>query len=283
MGLIDSGLGLLVNSLGIGNKKRDKRQLEQQRKLTAQQVQANKELADYEQKLGLDMWEKTNHSADVEQLEKAGLNVGLKYGMSGGGGATTDGGSTGSASGGHASDSASTQQADTAMGMQLAQLALMRAQKENIEADTQNKQAGAGKAMAETDLTNWENAVRKEMGTGDEARVRSMEQDAREIDTERKNAEWEAFKAGAFDGKPYDDKNNPMVKAIKAGFDKTVTELQNAKTTGDIAKATRTIEEFKANLAKEGIAPDSPWYVKILGDLLAKIGMNPISTVKKAM
>lgn len=96
----------------------------------------------------MDMWNKTNYPAQVEQMKKAGLNPGLMYGMGGGGGATTGAGAANSGS-------------VNVAPIDVATFALMKAQKENIEADTANKKAGAeytggaqtDKTKAETDYT----------------------------------------------------------------------------------------------------------------------------------
>ena len=75
------GLGstMVGNALGLGNAQ----------DLQALQIAGQKELAQYNQELALDMWNKTNYSAQRKHMEKAGLNVGLMYGKGGGGGATT--------------------------------------------------------------------------------------------------------------------------------------------------------------------------------------------------
>ena len=77
----------------------------------------------------MDIWEKTSYKAQMGQLEKAGLNPGLIYGMGGAGG--TLGGSSATAQG-----AAGTGAMDIAGA---AQIALLNAQRENIEADTENK------------------------------------------------------------------------------------------------------------------------------------------------
>ena len=43
-------------------------------------------------KMQMQMWDDTNFAAQVEQLKKAGLSIGLMYGNGGAGGATTAGG-----------------------------------------------------------------------------------------------------------------------------------------------------------------------------------------------
>lgn len=75
------GIGLDVartaTDLFLGNFMQE-RQLQGQKKALKQQNDA-----------AFDLWERTNYSEQVKQLEKAGLNPGLLYGMGGGGGATT--------------------------------------------------------------------------------------------------------------------------------------------------------------------------------------------------
>lgn len=133
-GVIGQGMGL---ALGAYN---DKRQLKQQEKLTAQQVKAQKEMGAYNKTLEKQMWDETNYGAQMEHIKKAGLNPALLYGTSGGGGVTTGGGGGASVTGGVATQGGG---GEAGMGMQLAsQMALMNAQKENIEADTANKKAG---------------------------------------------------------------------------------------------------------------------------------------------
>lgn len=70
----------------------DKRQLKQQKKLQALQIQGSKELTDYGYQKQLQMWKDTSYGAQMEQLKMAGLNPGLIYGMGGGGGQSTGGG-----------------------------------------------------------------------------------------------------------------------------------------------------------------------------------------------
>ncbi|AXH77767.1 MAG: DNA pilot protein [Microviridae sp.] len=144
-GVIGAGMGLLLG------KYNDNRQIKQQQKLTDMQVKAQQGMIDYGKAADLKMWKDTNYKPQVEELEKAGLNPGLIYGMGGAGGATT-GGSGGGVSGGSAAAHSNEVMQMGQMGMQLQ---LMKAQKENIEADTQNKRTGAGyTGGALTEATN---------------------------------------------------------------------------------------------------------------------------------
>lgn len=138
-------------ALGIGLANlNDRRQLAQQEKLQALQIKGNKEMSDYNYQKQLEMWEKTNYSAQKEQMKKAGLNPGLMYGMGGGGGTTT-----GSAGGGVSGSNAPAGGGEI-MGLMLglekmkAEVALTKAQAENVQADTQNKSKEGANIEAST-------------------------------------------------------------------------------------------------------------------------------------
>lgn len=139
MGLISNLVGPVVGA-GMGlllEGHEDDRQQKQQQALTDIQSKANKEQMDYGMGLQKDMWNYTNYENQMKHIEDAGLNPGLLYGMKGGGGVTTGSPGTGGASGGTAAPN----NGGIGMGMQLAQLALLDAQKKNIDADTENKKA----------------------------------------------------------------------------------------------------------------------------------------------
>lgn len=146
-----AALGQQTASAGIGTimglaleKHNDQRQINQESKLQNLQLQGSKALTDYQFQKQLEMWKATNYSAQMEQLQKAGLNPGLLYGMSGGG-ATTTGGDAAKTDTGRAQQNPGEVQQLTAMGMQLgmnqAQTELLKAQKQNVDADTANKKA----------------------------------------------------------------------------------------------------------------------------------------------
>ncbi|AXH75326.1 MAG: DNA pilot protein [Microviridae sp.] len=143
------GLGIASDVIGTGlgmltAKWQDKRQLKQQEKLQDLSIKGSKEMTDYQKQKELQMWKDTNYGAQMEQLKGAGLNPGLIYGMSGGGGVTTGGGAA-SVGQGHAPSGGG----EVGMGIQQTmQLALMKAQKDNIDADTANKKAQGNLAGA---------------------------------------------------------------------------------------------------------------------------------------
>lgn len=127
-GIIGAGMGLLLE------KHNDKRQLKQQEKLQNLNIRGQQEMGLWNQARQLEMWKATGPVGQMEQLEKAGLNPGLIYGMGGAGGQTanTESGNIGGAnapSGGQ-----------EAMGLMMGnmQLGLMNAQRKKIEAETNN-------------------------------------------------------------------------------------------------------------------------------------------------
>lgn len=128
---LGAGLGIILGGIN------DRRQLRQQEKLQGMQIRGQKEMTDYQMMKQLEMWDKTNFSAQVAQLHKAGLNPALLYGKSGPGGATAAV-SPGSITGAHAPTGGGEA---IGMGLSMANMGLLKAQKENIEADTANKKA----------------------------------------------------------------------------------------------------------------------------------------------
>jgi hypothetical protein len=130
--MINSGISMLGGFIGAGNQHR------RQRELMDLQHQNQRDLNQQGHELQMDMWNRTNYGAQVEHMKKAGLSPGLMYGMGGGGGSTTGSQTGGNASGG---------QATPWTPMDLSNMALMDAQRRNIDADTDNKNA-------DTDLIN---------------------------------------------------------------------------------------------------------------------------------
>jgi hypothetical protein len=100
--------------------------------LQKQQLRGQKKSLEQQNAASYDYWLKTNYDAQKGQMKEAGLNPGLMYGMGGGAGGQSSNASGQGAPGGNVG------QMDIA-GQ--AQVALMKAQKENIEADTANKKA----------------------------------------------------------------------------------------------------------------------------------------------
>jgi hypothetical protein len=96
-------LGGAQQLLGIGlNQMGNQQQYAQQQALMQQQFMNQQALNLQGQQIAQQNWDYTNYENQVRHMEAAGLNVGLMYGMGGGGGSTMGSGSGGSASSGNA-------------------------------------------------------------------------------------------------------------------------------------------------------------------------------------
>jgi len=146
-------LGMLGIGAGIGQVQgmlNDARQQKMNERNTRRQVDAQKELTDYNQQKALAMWKDTSYSAQKEQMKKAGLNPAMMYGMSGGGGQSSSV-SAGSVSSGAAPSAGGEGMAGLGMGMELA---LLSAKKDLLQAQAKAANAGAKYTSgAQTDKT----------------------------------------------------------------------------------------------------------------------------------
>lgn len=101
-------------------------------------VNNSKQLMDYQFQKQLEMWQKTGYGAQMKQLKEAGLNPGLLYGMSGGGGQTAGSGGATAGMGNVQS------QLGSHLGMGI-QAGLMEAQKRVLESQAALNNAQATK------------------------------------------------------------------------------------------------------------------------------------------
>lgn len=270
----------------MGDVNRQK-QVQQQRELNAVNEESAKNMGKFNYEQSMKMLKETGPKFQVGQLKEAGMSVGNMYGGSGSGGAIQN--SAMSMSPGSAEGVAAGSGATSGMGMLGAQLALIGAQKENIEADTENKKVDAAKKSGiDTDVLSqdlkskeFDNQVRTYVGATEKASGETAEIRSKEAKADKDWNENEAWKAAAFDGKENTDKNSPLAKAMAAGMEQTIIDLKNAKKDGNIKDAQTVIEKFKAGLASQGLAPDTPWYYKLLSDMLNKAGINPLNLLKK--
>lgn len=135
LGETAAGMGLGL----IGGAIEDSRQLRQKRKTLAIEMQAAKEMSEFNREQQMRLWEDTNFDAQRKQMEKAGLSVGLMYKQGGPGGSIQA--QPGNVSGGLP------ERANTlGMGMQLGmQLQMQKAQIENLQANTEKTKVEAAK------------------------------------------------------------------------------------------------------------------------------------------
>lgn len=168
--VIGTGLGLALE------RHQDRRQLKQQGALNEQQYALDMRRLEAQKKAELEQWKATGPVGQMEQLNKAGLNPGLIYGMGGGGGQTVGGGSAGSGAP-HAPGGGGEM-----MGMMMlkAQQALLEAQTAKTKAET-TKIEGVDTKEAETrieslaqGITNQKAAARLTGLQGDIAEIEAM-------------------------------------------------------------------------------------------------------------
>lgn len=131
-GLMGQAAGGIMGMLFGGMN--DQRQQDMEEWLQALQIKGQKEMTDYNLLKQLELWEKTGYGAQMDQLKRAGLNQALLYGMSGGGGQSTNV-NTGNVSRGNAPTGGGEAMAGMGMGLNLA---MMKAQKDVLEAQARN-------------------------------------------------------------------------------------------------------------------------------------------------
>lgn len=132
---------------------KDKRQLNQQGKLNSQQIEANEKMLEIQNNAAYDIWQRTGPQGQMKEYEKAGLNAGLMYGMGSAGGQSIG---TGSASVGAAkAPSGSGRETEDSIGMAM-QIGLMKAQIDNINADTAQKKSSVpvNETQSELNIAN---------------------------------------------------------------------------------------------------------------------------------
>lgn len=138
----NAATGGVLNAAFSGHQ--DARQLDQQAKLQRQQIEGARELKNMDMANQLAMM-KAQYGANIAGMKEAGLSPALMYGGAGQGGATA--GQGGMPTAGTAGDP----NAGVANSIQLG---MMKAQTENIEADTEMKKATATKtAGVDTEAT----------------------------------------------------------------------------------------------------------------------------------
>lgn len=287
---------LIGTAIGLGlEKHNDKRQLAQQEKLQNLQMKGNKEMTDYNMMKQLEMWKNTSYPAQMAMMKQAGLNPALMYGMSGGGGQST-GSANGNVSG--ASAPSGGQEIQTQMGLQLQgmQLSLLNAQKENIEADTQNKEAQATKTGGvDTENVKADTAVKIASEviaqyTGKEAKDQYERIKAPNRGVEAKTYEDELSARQGIAGTIYELWTEGKLKE-KSVAEITGILLDNAEKEQNVEKRRQEVrmiyrqmdlleENIKGvhldNILKDmdtklqqntGIDRTSPWYIKAIGRL----------------
>lgn len=266
-GIISGGLGLIGNVAGAAIQGAYNNQmLEKQHKLGLEANEhaaalnyeygekaadnaagRSKELAAYNQKLGLDatqeLWEKYNSpAAKKKAIEKAGLSIGLMYGGAGGSTIGTSAASGAAPQGSGASGQAGKMPSvNTALGLELgniaADIALKTAQARKTNAEAQTEQGENKRGQLE--LQNYAQDIENKKAQQNLTEAQTRQQEAMIIAQNLANAKsQETF---------WDE-----IDEIKYRNKKTYQEIRAFCNQNDITEATKQaqIDTFFANLEK---------------------------------
>lgn len=216
-------------------------------------------------------WHMTNAyndpAAQMERMRNAGLNPNLMYGQG------TVGNSPGEPRG-----SSVTAAKFEAPQIELGSIAMQAMQTKQLQANIARTEAETERIRSQTYSSDFKNQLNDLIGIPEMASRYRIASEKLQIENARQEAEFNAWAAGAFDGRPTTDRNSPIALSHRAGFEIALDNLQRAKLTNSAISADNVVRDFKANLAKAGISPDSPWYAKIVGELLRKAGLLDLSS-----
>lgn len=242
---VSAGGGIIGGIVGsIAAKKQQQRQHNYNKELMEIQNKYLQENNIKNHQLQMETWRNTNSSAQVAELKKAGLNVGLMSGGAGAGGVTTGtqqgGAPTG---GGNYSDYGITSKAmdiGAQAAQQLANIELTKAQTENVKAQT-NKTAGIDTELTGMQIQSLsqgiENAKAQEIGTKIDNTLKEVEL---QVNSETMEETIEAIKYNSriankqleimsneakFSTETYEDK----VKLLRANYLKILTDTLKVK------------------------------------------------------
>lgn len=273
-----AGGAILGMALGDYN---DQRQYAQQAKLQQLQIQGAKNLGDYNYRKQLEMWNATNLEAQMAHAKAAGLNPALLYAK---GGATGQLGATGGMPQGATAPQGGREVMDVTN--QMMQLQLLKAQKENIEADTAQKQANVPNIEADTQnkilasvIADYTGREAKEVYERVTNPNRPSQAEAYKMSLDQQTAIarniWELYEEGKLK-----EQSIAQIEGILQQNAKTITERKNIEKTMELieqnikgAKLENVIKELESKMQTEtGIDRNSPTWLKILGRLF--IGLS---------
>jgi hypothetical protein len=228
-GGIGLGLGMLQSAWNSQN------QQQQNAALIQQQQQSNEEQSLFNEGVQLDLWNKTNYAAQVEQAQKAGINPALLWAKGGGSSGATVAANT-------VNNPQPMVQGNTGLDIASAIAAVNQTKKTqaevpNINADTELKAADTQKKESETQAVNLQNTITEQ--TLDEAitsvknYVKTQEQNIDLLKTQNK------ITAGTADALIIQAKEN----AINAGLNNLLTNKKIGLTEEETKQISAAIEQ----------------------------------------
>lgn len=240
-----------------------------QTKMNKRAVKHANEMWDKQGERELQYWHMQNAyndpSAQMQRLQNAGLNPHLVYGS----GATTE-------AAGVSPQKANQPQSLPAPKLDFSSIA-------STALNTRQSLANIARTEAETNAINtktygvdFENRVKDLIGVENIADAQYRANEALGAKSSKELLLWETFMSTGYGGMDAKNPNSPVAKAMSAGWNQTIHNAENALKLGNIRDAETIIKQFEVNLTKQGISPNSPWYVKIITDLATKIiGLSP--------
>lgn len=273
------GKGLDIVTGGAISTMNDRRQIKQQKKLMAMETKNAKAMAQFNQGLALDMWNKTNYAAQVEQMKKAGLNVGLMYEGGGPGGTTAGAGQAQQASAGSAPAGGGEYGMALQMGIQsrlaAAQIKATEAQTAKTKAET-DKISGVDTQQAETTI---QAIIQNTANAAVQNELMQWEKQLKEIETNiAKENQWEIINQAKFatskmigeaqkalaDGRVSEETANSMIEQIKEAATEQQLRIsaQKAgliKTGAETNAVNKSIQKMAAEIVNMGVNRQMDW------------------------
>lgn len=234
-------------------------------KLNRRTINYNRDMYWLQREHALDDWHRLTDydspASQMQRLQEANLNPHLVYG------------SGADAQVGKMPNQASVQGLNQKMpNTDLGSVVTNALTAKQMEANIARTNAETDRINSETVSTKFQNELNEAIGIEKMMERYNWATDEIAIKSQRANLEFESWKVGALDDGAV-TKNSPVAKAIKAGYRITEQQLKQAKIQEDISSAVKTVKQFEANLAKQGIHPNSPWGVKLIVDLLEDTGL----------
>lgn len=203
-------------------------------------------------------------AAQMERLKNAGLNPHLVYGK---------GADAQSQSAPRGSSAPTPTFNAPRMNLDTTSLALMALQAQQLKANISRTEAETEAIRSRTVGTEFQNELNRAIGIDQMQYKYNTEVNKLSQEQKRDLMDFENIIAVGY-GEGSADVNSAISKARAAGYQLAVKEAENAATRGDIYKAEKVIKDFEANLAKQGLSPNSPYYLKLLLSLANKFGLN---------
>lgn len=279
MTLAQNGATFIGNAANraIGNRQNRKAWL----KNLEDQKAYEKEMANYQQALSLDLWNKTNVGAQVEHLKKEGLNIGLMYGGAGPGG-TTSGSGKGSnpggpsmADGGQGFDILGAKQAMANIKLTEAATKKTEAEAEKTAGvDTESAEIGIEKAKQEIQnlkvkqaIDEYETKLKEIESKVGEATLSEQIESIKEANKILIAQAREQMKSADFSEENYNNliaqANIATLQAI-TGLELTEANISKTRTEQELKQQEIIFQKFENKLAEKGITTKDNVLLRVL-------------------